>query len=302
VGVSILGGTSDASQPAAVYGDPDSGTNIVKIDSNLIRGGTPDGITNPAAISTNGILVSINSSSKAHADITNNGTVANPITNTVGNGIGAGVAGNSRALYTITGNHVTPNNFGGGQGIGLEADKDGAGHNSPKLAATVTGNVTSNTDGPGLWANMHDTNGSMLLQIGTAASSNTFNSPTPHAPDGFEPGMQISNGSAGNASFSPTTCADVRNNTSGASPPDPTSPPYHDPGIDLAKRSTAAGTYVFGFVGLSPSPATAAQTESFVGGLNPNSGLDSTGTRRVLVFAGNNFTSCTLPNPLVPAP
>jgi VCBS repeat-containing protein len=295
-GITILGGSLNAATPA-VYGDPDSAATL-KIDNNKVTGGTPDGNTNPLAIAGPGILVSINSFAKAHADITNNGTVASPILNTVSSGIGAGVAGNTRGLFNITGNVISPHNFGGAQGISIEADKDGNGNNSPKLAANVSGNTTSNTDGPGLWANMHDTNGSMLLSI----KNNTFGNPTPHAPDGFEPGMQISNGSAGNGSFNPTTCADVSANTSGTGPADPANPPYHDPGIDLYKRSTSSSTYVFGFVGLSPSPATASQTQTYVAGLNPNSAFDNSNSTKVLVVSGSNFTSCTLPSPLVPAP
>jgi hypothetical protein len=196
----------------------------------------------------------------------------------------------------VTGNQISPHNFGGAQGIGVEADKDGNGHNSPKLAADVRNNVTTATNGPGVWANMHSTNGSMFLNL----QNNNFGAPT--AADGLTPGIKISNGSTVDPSFNPTICVDVESNTSGTAAADPTNPPYHDPGIDLYKRSSSASTYVFGITGLSPSPATAAQTQSYVSGLNPGSAFDNTSSTRALVVTGSNFTSCTLPIPFAPAP
>jgi hypothetical protein len=35
---------------------------------------------------------------------------------------------------------------------------------------------------------------------------------------------------------------------------------------------------------------------------NPNSAFDNTNSKKALVVAGNNFTPCTLPSPLAPAP
>ena len=65
----------------------------------------------------------------------------------------------------------------------------------------------------------------------------------------------------------------------------------------MDKLSTSASTYVFGITGLSPSPATAGQAETFVGNANPAS---ATGTgfyagKRASADTGDNFTSCTLP-------
>ncbi|MEA2478371.1 MAG: hypothetical protein QOJ07_293, partial [Thermoleophilaceae bacterium] len=294
-GINVSGTSQDSAAPGT-WGDPDSSTNVITIDSNVITGGTPDGVTNPAAISAFGIGVAGNGLGKVHADVTNNGNPANPILNTVGNGIGVGVAGNVRGLYKVTSNQIAPHNFGGAQGIGVEADKDGNGHNSPKLAADVRNNVTTATNGPGVWANMHSTNGSMFLNL----QNNNFGAPT--AADGLTPGIKISDGSTADPSFNPTICVDVESNTSGTAAADPTNPPYHDPGIDLYKRSSSASTYVFGITGLSPSPATAAQTQTYVSGLNPGSAFDNTSSTRALVVSGSNFTSCTLPIPLAPAP
>ena len=95
--------------------------------------------------------------------------------------------------------------------------------------------------------------------------------------------------------FDPTMCATISGNTTAANAPTPGGNTF--PGIDLFKRSTVAAEYQFGIVGLTPSPSTNANTESFVSGLNPNASVGGGfyAGRRVAVDAGNNFVSCTHP-------
>ena len=68
--------------------------------------------------------------------------------------------------------------------------------------------------------------------------------------------------------------------------------------ILLYKRSALSSTYSFGISGLTPDPATAAATESFVTTNNASSALGGGATwagKRVAVGNGDQFTSCTLP-------
>jgi hypothetical protein len=72
------------------------------------------------------------------------------------------------------------------------------------------------------------------------------------------------------------------------------------PGTGVRKQGTVATTNDFGIVGLSPSPATADQTEDYLGTQNPGSalgavGFSNNGTRavRAIVNSGSNFVSCS---------
>jgi hypothetical protein len=127
-------------------------------------------------------------------------------------------------------------------------------------------------------------------------SNGTFNlklqNNTVGAPSGSFEGIRVDHGSSVNATYNPTLCANISGNTATAGPADAFG--ARPPGIELYKRSTNA----FGLVGLSPSPATAAQTETYVAGQNPNSSVGSgdplyTG-KKVAVGTGSPFTSCTL--------
>jgi hypothetical protein len=68
----------------------------------------------------------------------------------------------------------------------------------------------------------------------------------------------------------------------------------------VRKEGTVANVNTFGIVGLSPSPATAAQTETYIGTQNPNSSLGSAGAAhtgsptRADVISGSNFVSAVL--------
>ena len=94
---------------------------------------------------------------------------------------------------------------------------------------------------------------------------------------------------SGSATGDVTTCLAISGNTSAGS--------GANQGIGLRKQGADAAVNVFGVVGLSPSPATAAQTVAYVSGQNPASapGTGGFGTSGAYIVAGNNFVSCTLP-------
>lgn len=70
-----------------------------------------------------------------------------------------------------------------------------------------------------------------------------------------------------------------------------------EPGIILDKATTIATTYKFEIVGLTPSPATEAQTETYVAGINTSeTGAGTYAGKKVHPpSASDDFTSCTLP-------
>jgi hypothetical protein len=70
------------------------------------------------------------------------------------------------------------------------------------------------------------------------------------------------------------------------------------PGCTATARSTVAANYQFGIVGLSPSPSTNANTETFVTNRNPGASIGGGfyAGKHVTVDAGDNFVSCTHPS------
>jgi hypothetical protein len=104
----------------------------------------------------------------------------------------------------------------------------------------------------------------------------------------------VENGSSGDPAYNPTMCASIANNSATSAP---LSGSDKNGGINLYKETSLATTYKFGLVGLTPSPATAAQTETFLAGQNPASetGVGFFAGKKVIVRTGDQFTSCTLP-------
>ena len=277
------GNGASVTAPAGTYGTPGSATNRVVVTGNSIKG-------DPTAKFSGPILVAaIEGRGSGNFAITNNGTAANPLTNSVGAGIGFGVAGDTDADVTITGNFIAPNNEFNSPGISLSTDKhiEPSGTLSdPDVNATVSNNTTSGHEGAGIRVLQANSNGSLNLKL----QNNTFGAPI----QSFA-GIRVENGSSADAAFNPTMCANISGNTAGSGSADA----FGDkpPGINLIKRSTSSTTYVFGLVGLSPSPATAAQTETYVTTQNPSSALGAGfwAGKRVGVISGDQFTSCTLP-------
>jgi hypothetical protein len=89
-------------------------------------------------------------------------------------------------------------------------------------------------------------------------------------------------------------CANIATNTTAGGPAD--SFGNTPPGLEVFKGSSTSTTYKFGIVGLSPSPATAAQTETYLAAHNTSTaGGGFFAGKHVAVVGGDQFTSCTLP-------
>jgi hypothetical protein len=206
-------------------------------------------------------------------------------------GIATGAAGSATANFQVLRNQIAANNVLGSAGMSLGTDKNVQADTST-LATPVVNGVFANNDvagssGSGLRILTRDSNGTTNLRIAGNSIGNPAQAGTA--------GMRIDDGSSGSATYNPTLCADITANSSGTGPPDG----FGDvpSGIVLFKRSTVFNTYAFGLTGLAPSPASAAQAESFVAGLNPASVLGSGfyAGKRATVLTGDQFVSCALP-------
>ncbi|RNL63296.1 right-handed parallel beta-helix repeat-containing protein, partial [Nocardioides marmoriginsengisoli] len=274
--------TASSAAPAGTYGVPGT-ANVVTMSGNQING---DATTKFNGF---GITASVTGRGQGNFAITNNGTAGSPIRNMKGAAIGIGAAGDVTASFVVTGNQINANNQFGSDGIGLGTDKniqaDSSTLTHPNVRATITGNTVANTSGTGIGVLHRDSNGSLNVRI----DNNTVGAPLQASP-----GISINAGSSGNATYNPTVCASVSGNNPTAGPPDTFGDTH--PGIELFKRSSSSTTYVLGLTGLAPSPATNAQVESYVTGLNPTSSLGGGfyAGKRVAVRTGSNITSCTL--------
>jgi hypothetical protein len=291
-GIEFLGGSQGTT--VGEMGTPGNATNRVVISGNDVDGHST---ANPMLSAF--IVFDVEGRTRGHAVIANNGTGADPMTNVAGNPIAVGGAGGDLPAgqveleLHVTGNHLIPNDTplsAGASGIGLGTDKDTIADASVlsdfDVNAEIANNSVSQSDGTPIRILHRDSFGHLNLKLNN-------NTAGPSATNG-NGAIRIENGSSGNASFGSTMCAQIQGNTTTASGPDG----FGDvrPGITLLDRDTDA-EYQFGIVGLSPSPATGPQTETYVTGLNPASNL-GTGFwagRRVAADNGNNWHSCTLP-------
>jgi VCBS repeat-containing protein len=286
-GITILGAqTNPGGAPVGTVGQFGSATNRILIDGNLLTG-DPTLRFGGAAIQAG-----VEGRGQGNFDITNNGTVANPITNVGTHGIATGNSGSSTVEYLIQGNRVTANNFEGG-GLGIRSASDdhimvgGSVLATPTLRTIIDGNVVRNTTGGGIRVLAGNSNGTSEVKVTNNDVANGFAGTS---------GIDIGNGSSADAAFNPTMCATISGNTVAANAPSGGGNTF--PGILLSKRFTTATPYQFGVTGgLTPSPAPNVITEAFLTGLNPNANLGGGfySGKRVAVNVGDNFVSCTHP-------
>ncbi len=280
-GISVQGGNSGTG-PGGTVGTPGNATNIINITNNRVAGSSA-----AVRMGTHAILATVSggnsaSRSQGNFNISNNGTVANPLTNTDGHTLGAGVNGWATGTFVTNNNRIVSNHpvaatasNGISGGVGTVASTSETGD----MTWTIDGNNISQTDGNGILAVARGTSGFLKVTV----TNNTVGAPL----SGFRPGIRLDAGNA--SSLDDAICADIRTNTSGGS--------GGAPGIGIRKQGSVATTNDFGIEGLAPSPATFSQAEDYVAGLNPGSviGLsgDSVTMKRVISISGGNYTSCS---------
>jgi hypothetical protein len=259
-----IGGGSTATASSITLGIPSS-ANAITITGNRIQGAS-----NVNRMGTNAIIATINScNGQSNFIISNNGTVANPVTNIAGVVISHFVGGNINSEATINGNVLVSNNTAGSSGIGVQVDQACAATDAAVSTMTVNSNSVSSNDGSGIRGLVRNSNGTLNLKV----QNNTVTAPL----TANRNGIRVDSGSAvGNT----TLCLNMTGNTSAGS--------GVNQGLGIRKQGTVAGTNSYGINGLAPSPATAAQAQSKVNTDNPAGG----GTD---VVSGDNFVTCSLP-------
>jgi hypothetical protein len=271
-GIVVSGGNNTgASAPSAMVGT-DTGTPI-NIENNLVQGQSL-----AAPMIGNGIAVSLVGKGSGFVNVRNNGTAVQPLRFVQGDGIGVNSEGSTSLTSRVENNHVSPQSQTTPQsGIDAFVDNIVLLDNSTASGATLTlyatGNTVSGTRGPGMRLEALGT-GTLKSQV----QNNTVQAPT----DPGTYGILVRSGNLAVGGDANVCLQVVGNNTSG------TADPFGNAfaGIGLRKQGDVATTNDFGIVGLSPSPATAAQTSTYVASANPGS------VGGAQVISGSNFVSC----------
>jgi hypothetical protein len=205
-------------------------------------------------------------------NITNNGTAAVPMRYVREDCIAVGASGAATLVSTITDNVISAQSqTAGDSGVQGVADAftygDNTVLNTAALTAYVNNNNVSQTKGNGIELEARSSG-----TVTSTVNNNTVATPTEL---GYN-GIHLVSGTV--AAGDSRMCVGISgNSTSGSGVP----------GIGLRKFGTGATINDFGIGGLTPSPATAAQTNTYVVAFNPAS------VAGVQVYGGgDNFTSC----------
>jgi hypothetical protein len=265
-GIQVIYGNTNATGPAGSVGTPGSGTNIISITSNTLRGfdATNRFNTDAIAISVNG--GNSNQRSQGNFNVSNNGTVAQPIGDSLGTVILIGNNGYATMTATVNNNVIVGHTgnaspgIGGGNGIVISSAE------TPDLTLTATGNNISQTDGNGILLVGRGVTGLAKLGI----RNNTVGASL----SGIRPGIRVDAGNA--ASVDDAVCVDISGNTSAGS--------GGSQGIGLRKQGTTTTVNDFGVEGMAATSSPGV--ESYVDGLNPAGG----GT--LLISATSGFSNC----------
>ncbi len=279
-GIKVTGGNA-ALGPQAVFGTPGDATNIFSITNNAVRGPSS---ANP--MGSNGIETAMTGTGKAKFSITNNGKPTTRISHFLGIGITCSGGNLAQLVCIIDSNFIDggDNIFSSrGMAVGSQLGIGQAG----TVSASITNNTVSNSAGQGIFAAVTNSNNTANMII----KNNTVGPPR----DTDTPAIRVETGSSsGNTAM----CLDMTSpgNTAQGSTGGGLGPA---PGIGVRRQGSVAGVNTFGIVGLSPSPATAIQTETYLTGQNPSSNLGSASFSnsgspvRAFVISGSNFTSCS---------
>jgi hypothetical protein len=274
VPIAVQCGTSNGTGPTSNCGTPGNATNDVEIKNNIVNGG------GTAVLPNQDILLTVNGRGQGQFTVQNNGTVADPMSGSAGNVIDLSAGGAVTVQATVTGNQIdaagqtVSGTSGIAAGVGPFAVTGLGTLSSSTLYATVQNNSVKNSAGSGIRLNVNAGDPTLNALV-------TGNTVT--APISATYGMQVVEGN--NAGFTGNANVQVTGNTSTGG----TGGGNTFPGIGLRKFGTAVGE--FAIVGLTPSPATNAQMESYVASLN-NSTPGTFGTNGVAAINGssNNWT------------
>ena len=265
-GIVAQGGNANLAGSPSTFGVAGHATNVIAITSNRIAGLSP-----AVRMAINAIQASVNGKGQGNFNISNNGTVAEPLRNITGNVITNSAIGQVTVTSVVSNNHITANHtagVGGSFGISAGVDNTFGITDAPSLTLTVSDNVISQTDSSGIMAAARNSNGVLRLMV----TDNTVSAPL----SGFRSGIRVDSGSAlGNTNV----CLNISGNTSAGS--------GGSQGIGIRKQGTNPAVNVFGVNGMVATSSPGV--EAYIDSLNPAGG----GT--LLISATSGFTNCSLP-------
>lgn len=265
-GILASGGVANAAGPTtSVFGNAANAAQTISITSNRVSGQSAANRINAQAIAT-----VVNGKGTARFDVSNNGTVANPIQHTTGTTVAGSTFGNTTAVAAFNTNVVVSNNLVGAQGFGVGTGQAFAASDLPVYTADLSSNNVSQTDGNGILVVGRDANGTLRSKI----QNNTVAAPL----GGVRPGIRVDSGNA-TAGSDENICINLSGNTSAGS--------GGTQGIGLRKQGTVTTTHDFG-VHTMVATATPA-VEAHVAGQNPAGG------GVLLISATSGFSNCNNP-------
>jgi hypothetical protein len=276
-GIVAQGGNSGGA--AGTFGVAGNEANVIAITNNRIAGNSPAN-----RMSINAIQAVVNGAGQGNFNISNNGTLANPLTNVTGNVIVNSAIGDVTVTSTIANNVIVANHtagVGGALGISLGADSvlpacSGATCDTPNFTVTVNGNSISQTDAQGILARSVNNVGSMVI----AVTNNNVAAPL----SGFREGIQVHSGSSA-ATGDTSVCLEITGNTSAGS--------GGADGIGLRKQGTNSTVHSFAVDGMAATNSPGVET--YVHGLNSSAdgALDGDALGATLISATSGFSNCT---------
>ena len=262
-GIIAQGGNSNVAGPAGVFGTP-STANKITINGNKIHGASAT-----ERMNTSAIAAVVSGKGVANFDVSNNGTVVEPLGNTTGTVILVGANGLTTSEFLVNNNVIVGNNAFGSQGIGGGTGVTFGATDTPSMTITATNNSVSAIDGNGILLVSRGATGQLRAKV----QNNTVAAPL----GGVRPGIRIDAGNA--SSIDDSVCLNISGNTSAGS--------GGSQGIGLRKQGTVATTNDFS-IHLMAATAT-PNIEAYVNGLNPAGGST------LLISATSGFTNCSFP-------
>lgn len=258
VGLEVQCGQAAAGGPATQCGTAGSGTDVVRINGNTVKGASAAN-----RIGAEGILALVNGSGSGNFEINTNN-----VQFTTGTILSHSALGNVTVTSVINGNVLTSSSIAGASGVGVGTNQTFGATDTPNMTVTISNNQISQVNGNGVLAVARSANGTLRARI----LSNAVAAPT----SGFREGIRVD---SGNAVGNNNVCLNISGNSSAGS--------GGATGIGLRKQGTNPAINVFGVNGMVATSTPAVQ--AYVNSLNPSGG----GT--TLLSATSGFTNCSLP-------
>ena len=293
-GIAVLGGNSNAAGPGGTMGVPNNASNVIAITNNNIHGQST-----ASPIGSEGIVAAVQGGNAGSRSQGNFNISGNSITNTLGQGIVLSDFGNATVNAKVNNNTVDTNNIGkliGSNGIGIGTGVVGTSTSAtPLMTVEVIGNTVTDYDGNGIRLVALDTNGTLNATVQN-------NSVGRAAGGGFPSRIRVDSGNENNPGNN-TINLDITGNIGIG-----TSVAGEAPGIGIRLGDGGAATNILRIEGLTPSPATDLQAESYIAGKNPAMFAGTLGgvyspAKKAEVIHGTTFTATAgnVPQPLLAA-